>query len=349
MAAAMRTRVISRSELITWGSPDSISSRSPGTSPKCTGSAELRQEEEATEVGDQSFSSVDTAHSIHREGAWPHGPVHVHDLDDAQLEELWPRGPQPKAIFLDYDGTLREFEKLPELAVPTNEIHELLTALCKREDLLVHIISGRDADFLTTHFGAHPQLTLIAEHERRLAGRFQIWRPGGPGAWPRPPAAEEWKQQVRPEIEKFVDQMPGSHLEEKASALVWHHRGVANKALGDFMAGVLLQQVEKMQEDDECGPLRGVKVSLGHKTVEVSCRGVSKGEVMSRICQDRAAAHGPFKAVLAAGDDVSDESMFANAPQEFLTVKVGTSATRARFRVDTPEQLRSLLWRIASR
>jgi len=271
--------------------------------------------------------------------------VHVKDLASDRLEELWPQGGGLKAIFLDYDGTLRELEDRPELATPTPELQRLLAALCAREDLLVHIISGRDAEFLSAHLGEHHRLTLIAEHERRVAGRFQVWRPD-PAGGSRPSADRgSWKPLLRPLMETFVAQTPGSCLEEKASALVWHYRAAVNPALAAFMAELLAQGVERQRQEHG---LREVGVSLGHKVVEVFCRGVTKGEVMRRICEDHAAANGPFKAVLVAGDDVSDESMFASAPEDFLTVKVGPTQSLARFRVDDPEELRALLWRIAS-
>jgi len=288
------------------------------------------------EPTDEPFESV---LSCCQEDAWPPATLHVSDLDLTQKEELWSSSNgEMKAIFLDYDGTLREFEERPEMAKPTEEIQALLTALCARQDLLVHIISGRDADFLNTHFGVHERLTLIAEHERRVAGRFQIWCSAGAG---------DWKTLVRPAIEKFVECTCGSFQEEKSSALVWHFRGVADQALGEYMARVLVELVERLREEHG-GPLQGVKVSLGHKTVEVSSRGVSKGEIMRHICQEHEAKHGPFGAVLAAGDDQSDESMFASAPQDFFTVKVGAEPTGARYCVDNPEQLRALLWHVAS-
>lgn len=265
---------------------------------------------------------------------------------DWRMAAFLRHGGPPKALFLDYDGTLREFEARPELAVPTPELHSLLAALSDREDLAVHIISGRDAHFLITHLGCHGRLTLIAEHERRLAGRFQVWRPDAEVAWGgRRADAQEWWTPARRELNRATASAAGSQVEEKASSLVWHYRGVADVEAGEAAAGLLAARLERLKR---LRRFRDFRVSLGHKTVEVSCRSVTKGEVMRRICDTRTRFGQPFEAVMVAGDDVSDESMFEVALEDTLTVKVGEDKTSARYRVDSPGHLREFLWRLAA-
>jgi len=278
------------------------------------------------------------------------GALHVDALSDEQLQALWPRGDGLKALFLDYDGTLREFEPRPELAVPTPEIHALLAVLNARQDLVVHIISGRDAEFLNTHFGVYNRLVLIAEHERRVAGRFQIWSPSHEARGAMTPEGEEaWKLVLLPEMEDFARQVPGTQVEEKATGLVWHYRGVADEQLGNQAAQLLHHRLCRLVQEHH---LTQITVLPGKMTVEVSHRGLKKAQAMRRIFQERQAlpgsAESPFQAVLVAGDGASDELMFASAASSFLTVKVGDGPTAARFHVDNPSKLRTLLWRIAS-
>mmetsp|Transcript_58134 Transcript_58134/g.177129 ORF Transcript_58134/g.177129 Transcript_58134/m.177129 type:complete len:366 (-) Transcript_58134:564-1661(-) len=251
-----------------------------------------------------------------------------------------------KAIFLDYDGTLREFEARPELAVPTAEVHRLLSALNSREDLLVHIVSGRDAQFLNTHLGCYERLILIAEHERRVAGRFQVWRPEAEvqGVCQAEPM-QDWRATVRFEMSRISGRLSGSQVEEKATSLVWHFRAVADEAAGEAaaesLAGRLVQMVKARR-------FRDLKVSRHSKAIEVSCRNGNKGQILRRICESRAGSGEPFEAVLIAGDDVSDEPMFeAGAGDAYLTVKVGldNTTTMAKYCVDSPAQLRQFLWR----
>jgi len=266
-------------------------------------------------------------------------------LGDALLEEFWPRAEGSRALFLDYDGTLREFEARPELATPTREIEELLSALNAREDIVPHIISGRDAQFLGTYFGSLNRFTLIAEHG------FQIWRPGSEGfeLWDHPDGLEknheDWKVTVRGLMKKFVQGTPGSHIEEKASSLVWHYRTVKDEARGEAAAANYMDRLEKLKQSHQ---LDKIRISHGHKVVEVSYRKVTKGPVMRRICEEKAVFGEPFVSVLVAGDDTSDESMFERSPHDFLTVKVGPALTAAKFRVGSPAELRRFLWQLIS-
>jgi len=266
-------------------------------------------------------------------------------LADPMLEEFWPSGEGSRALFLDYDGTLREFEARPELATPTEEINKLLSAINERPDFSPHIISGRDARFLETYFGHLNRFTLIAEHG------FQLWRPGTPGwvLWEHPDGLDkdhdDWKEIVRAEMTKFVEATPGSFIEEKSSSLVWHYREVADAALGEETAGRAMERLEAVKKQENIGKIR---ISHGHKVVEVSYRKVRKGPVMRRICEEKAIYGEPFLSVFVAGDDTSDESMFDIAPDDFLTVKVGPALTHAKFRVDSPNHLRNFLWQLAS-
>eukprot|EP00913_Durusdinium_trenchii_P008467 g7952.t1 len=66
---------------------------------------------------------------------------------------------------------------------------------------------------------------------------------------------------------------------------------------------------------------------------------------MRRLCEEKALFGEPFAAVLAAGDDVSDETMFEAAPPDYLTIKVGDGQTLASFRAGTPHELREFLSR----
>eukprot|EP00747_Dinoflagellata_sp_TGD_P102626 gnl/TRDRNA2_/TRDRNA2_168724_c0_seq8.p1 gnl/TRDRNA2_/TRDRNA2_168724_c0~~gnl/TRDRNA2_/TRDRNA2_168724_c0_seq8.p1 ORF type:complete len:352 (+),score=52.65 gnl/TRDRNA2_/TRDRNA2_168724_c0_seq8:49-1104(+) len=260
-------------------------------------------------------------------------------LKPAELSAIWPRYGGSKAVFLDYDGTLREFEARPELATPTREIMRLLSAINERADIVPHIISGRDAKFLKEHFADLNRFTLICEHG------YQIWRVGGSG-WELSDHNlthnhADWKMPMRKEINKCVAQIPGSHLEEKDSSLVWHYREVSD-SVGEQAADRIAAKLDQLRVQEKLD--EQVRVAHGHKVVEVSYRRVTKGLVMRQICEHKAIFGEPFTAVLAAGDDVSDESMFDAAPQDFVTIKVGQQPTHARFRVNNPDQLRKFLW-----
>mmetsp|Transcript_34616 Transcript_34616/g.62765 ORF Transcript_34616/g.62765 Transcript_34616/m.62765 type:complete len:327 (-) Transcript_34616:237-1217(-) len=321
-----RSKVLSVSELLTWGKIKS----NPAFELGCSDDLFLE-----SNLKDEVISPRG------EELTWMLEGLHAQPLDAQALQRLWPRS-NTKAIFLDYDGTLREFESQPELAVPTPDVHRLLAALNDRHDLVVHIISGRDAEFLNHHFGIYNRIKLIAEHERRVAGRFQVWRPDSASRWTESSSSASWKRLVRQEMSK-ASEIDGCCIEEKASGLVWHYRGVADEDSGVALASSLVERLEHLKTANALD----VKITSGNKMVEVSCRNVTKGDVMRRICDDRAALQEPFEAVLVAGDDVSDESMFQAAAHNFLTIKVGGADSHARFYVPNPAELRSLLWQLA--
>ncbi|CAE7430371.1 tpsp [Symbiodinium sp. CCMP2592] len=141
-------------------------------------------------------------------------------LQDHCAQKFFATRPGLKALFLDYDGTLREFEAKPEDAVPTEETQEMLARLARRDDLKLYIVSGRNRDFLEKHFGDLATLTLIAEH-----GYFKRG-PDTDGKWVEftPYSTLDWMDKIRPVLEMFTRCTPGAYIEHKASAIVWHYR-----------------------------------------------------------------------------------------------------------------------------
>ena len=50
----------------------------------------------------------------------------------------------------------------------------------------------------------------------------------------RPLSSREWMRRVRPVLEHFVRRTPGSFIEEKEYALVWHYR-MAEPEFGEWL------------------------------------------------------------------------------------------------------------------
>jgi trehalose 6-phosphate synthase/phosphatase len=67
------------------------------------------------------------------------------------------------ALFLDYDGTLREIEREPGAASPNAAVTQLLNKLAAQPNVDVTIISGRRREDLTAWLGRYP-FALVAEH-----------------------------------------------------------------------------------------------------------------------------------------------------------------------------------------
>ena len=88
-------------------------------------------------------------------------------------------------------------------------------------------------------------------------------------------------------------------------------------------------------------PLRAVR---GQKSVEVRLMWANKGEVMGRLLKECPAPD----FLLAAGDDRTDEDLFARLPPTAWTIHVGENESRARFRLPGPEQVCLLLREFAA-
>jgi trehalose 6-phosphate synthase/phosphatase len=232
-------------------------------------------------------------------------------------------------LLLDYDGTLVPIADAPNLAVPNTALIELLWKVVGRARTTTHLVSGRPAATLEAWFGGIP-MTLWAEH----------------GCFRRSPDRHHWESlvdipdtafsRVLPTLELFTRVTPGSFVERKRASLAWHYRRVEAQ-FGTHQADRLRAQLE---EDLDGGPL---EVLTGSKVIEVRLRGMTKAIVPRSIL----ASPFPDQAIVAIGDDRTDEDMFEALPPEAITISVGRSLRSARFQVDTTDHVCSLLSRLA--
>lgn len=236
-----------------------------------------------------------------------------------------------RQILLDYDGTLAPYATLPQEAVPGAALLELLNRLAQDERTVTAVVSGRPRADLERWFGGIANIWLAAEHGAILRSPVtQVWEE------PNYATSDAWKHRVFPILEHFVDRTPGSFIEEKEFALVWHYR-MADADFGDWLANELVANLEHMLADS---PVRALK---GERVVEVKLIWANKGEVYSRLLSQ--CPKPDF--ILAAGDDVTDEDLFAQLPASAWTIHVGRSRSRARHYVSGPEELVEVLTQLA--
>lgn len=253
-------------------------------------------------------------------------------LNDGAATTFFESGPGTKALFLDYDGTLRGFEKRAEDATPGEDLLELMGGLAARQDLRVYLVSGRDKGFLEEHFGGFKEFTLIAEHGFMMRG------PETKHEWEffNPYTSTDWMSKIRPVMDLFSRCTPGSRVEEKSSAIVWHFRE-CDEEYGPWKANELTHQLALSLGNMPC------QIQQGHKIVEVASLQVKKGLIVKSTCQLREKSGDPFSAIICIGDDRTDETMFLDAPSGTFTVKVGHGESCARYRLKDPEAVRRFL------
>ncbi|HWE93493.1 MAG TPA: bifunctional alpha,alpha-trehalose-phosphate synthase (UDP-forming)/trehalose-phosphatase [Tepidisphaeraceae bacterium] len=230
------------------------------------------------------------------------------------------------ALFLDYDGTLRELERDPDAARPSSAIRALLDSLSHRPNIDLTIISGRRAEQMQAWFGDCP-FGLIAEHgaSERRPGPAQQWEQLDRNL------SYAWKDDVLKALRAYEDSTPGTFVENKRTSLVWHYRR-ADPEFGKWKADTLVSELMALLANE---PL---VIRHGKKIVEVTAADVNKGAAVRRIIGGE-----NYDLVVCAGDDQTDESMFRLDVPGLLTIKVGEGNTQARYRVPTPAAFRKLL------
>jgi trehalose 6-phosphate synthase/phosphatase len=228
-----------------------------------------------------------------------------------------------KILFLDYDGTLQRLFDKPQAAIPDKELYDLLDRVAELKNTKLVLISGRDRDTINRWFG-NKKYILIAEH----------------GAWERNPGKDwqtkkavtsEWKNNIFPILESFVDRTPGSLIEEKTFSLVWHYRK-ADIELGVLRALELLHTVSNMILNQDLEILEGKKV------IEIKVAGINKGIAAAEFLLKNKADF-----TLAFGDGWTDEFLFKELPENAHTIKVGSENSAAKYYVNSYKDVRSFL------
>jgi len=233
-------------------------------------------------------------------------------------------------LALDYDGTLVKITSNPERARPDPALRELLVMLAGMPRVQVCIVSGRTQSSLAAWFG-ELAIDLVAEH----------------GVWSKRARENEWKCHIDPNtlgwladakriLKTYVERAPGAFLEEKTAGLAWHYR-LVDPYLGLALAREL--RVHLVRHFAQAP----VSILAGRKVIEMRPHGIDKG---SAIRDSLDLLHRDL-GIAAAGDDRTDEDLFAVLPENSLTLCAGTVATRARYRVSGPEQVRRFLRRFA--
>ena len=233
-----------------------------------------------------------------------------------------------RLLLLDYDGTLVPFASKPEQASPDNELLQLLNKLVGSGNNEIVIVSGRDRETLSSWFGSLP-IGMIAEHG--------VWIKEDDHEWKEiEPLRDDWKSEVRPILELYMDRTPGTFIEEKNFSLVWHYR-LADPDLAVMRANELKETLLNLTENLNIGILEGNRV------IEIKNSGINKGNAvlhwLTKIDWDF---------ILAIGDDVTDEDIFDALPENAYSLKVGLGMTKARFNVLEVQAVRELLFELSS-
>lgn len=228
-----------------------------------------------------------------------------------------------RILFLDYDGTLVGFHGDPLEAKPDNELKELLVSLTNDPKNRIVIISGRKHQTLQKWL-SNFKVDIIAEHG--------VWRKEYLKEWQTSDLLDNnWKNELRPVLEGYVNRTPGSFIEEKDYSLVWHYRKVET-GLGEIRTRELASHLKYLTAD------KSIQILEGDMVVEVKNSEINKGVAATEWLKKFKSAF-----VMAIGDDWTDEDTFSAIDENGHTVKVGSNSSIAKYRVSSHEDVRPLL------
>jgi len=268
----------------------------------------------------------------------PAPPVHRRELPSAaeKYDEIVSRlDGTDIAVFLDYDGVLTPIVSHPDLAVLSDEMRTVLTALA--DTTTVAIVSGRDVGDVRDKVQV-PGIYYAGSHG------FDIVGPDGN------PVVDERLDRFRVYLDPLdaatemlqarLEAVPGAQVERKRFAIAVHYRRVADDDYSKVEAAVRAVAPDV--------PL--LRVAAGKKIFELRPdfdwdKGRALDWLLGELALDRYAV-----TPIYLGDDTTDEDAFRAIRKRGIGIVVGRGgdASHARYALENTAEVASFLARLAA-
>jgi len=236
----------------------------------------------------------------------------MYEIIKAELIDKY-RNANNRLILLDYDGTLVDYTTIPDTAIVTDILFDILMKLIGTPQTEVFIITGRGHKEIDKIFENLP-INIIAEHGAMTKER---------GIWINQINNNgRWKKTIFPILNQITSECPNSFVEEKKFSLAWHYRN-AESQTGFTHSRNLINTLEEIIHSFD------LKILDGNKVVEIMTKEVGKGKAVKKLFDQN-----NYDFILSIGDDATDEEMF----EHFLhitnafTIKVGNGDTFAKYK-----------------
>jgi len=226
-------------------------------------------------------------------------------------------------IFLDFDGTLAPIVDFPEDAEMPEPTRAVLAKMTQAPEFVVSLISGRSIRDLSRRAAVSPVI-LAGNHGLEIHG------PGIEFIDLEAVALGPMTSTLRRALQARLLPIEGVEVEDKNLSLSIHFRRSpgSREAILVALSELVDRQLFRVRE--------------GEMVAEVLPRvDTNKGTAMRYI---RAAREEPGDLIVCAGDDSTDEDLFA-AANGGITIRVGDAAeTAADYFVESTDQLRTFLF-----
>jgi trehalose 6-phosphate phosphatase len=225
----------------------------------------------------------------------------------------------------DFDGTLSDLAPQPEQARAVAGAAAVLEALAALANTSVAIVSGRSLDDLDAVGNLPAIVERIGSHGLE---------PSNGVAMGLDARGHLRLNRVTCELDTLASATPGSRIEQKPFSVAFHYRNVDAARAERALAWI----------DETVARREGLWRKDGHMVVELLVLPASKSWAI-----DLLRSRHPDSVVLFAGDDLTDEDVFADLRPGDLGVKVGEGPTLAAHRIADPAAVVALLTELAAR
>ncbi len=202
------------------------------------------------------------------------------------VDHLW--------LFLDYDGTLVEFSRSPEIVQQVPQVVELVSRLAEKKRLRVAIVTGRSL---------HDIQTLLPVKGIFICGTYGVELVTPSGDYIQREDYSDirpYLERLKPQWQEIIAGRKGYYLEDKGWALAVHAR-FAPEMEARRLISTLQQTLNQEMITDE---FRLIKQK---KFMEISPAKAHKGKTVSYLLNNFPM---PGARLLYVGDDTNDAEAF---------------------------------------
>lgn len=214
-----------------------------------------------------------------------------------------------KVLMLDFDGTLTPIIKSPSKVRLSKTMRNLLSKLSKKEGFYLAILSGRSFENLKKKVNLK---NIIYAGNHGLEGEIF----GKKYLFPVPGKISKTIGKIKKQLKPITSQFKGTLIEDKGLTLSFHYRLAIPHQIPEIK--LLINQILKPYLGD-----RLISVILGKKVINITPNvNWNKGHFAEMIIKKITALAGKRPAVIAIGDDTTDEDVFKML-KKGVTIRVG--------------------------
>ncbi|HEX7352455.1 bifunctional alpha,alpha-trehalose-phosphate synthase (UDP-forming)/trehalose-phosphatase [Brachybacterium sp.] len=236
-------------------------------------------------------------------------------------------------IATDFDGVLAPIVADRDAVQPDPDALEALRELSELPGVAVALVSGRALSDLDFHTRMPSSVVLVGSHGAEV-GALPPWMQAevlDKSALAMSPEKEELLAGITSTLRRIARAHPGTEVETKPTAAVLHTRNATGRGGINATESAL----------EYAMTLPDVTVTPGKEVVEFAVVHTSKGAAVDALARASAS-----DAWLYLGDDVTDESVFAQLGERDLGLKVGAGDSAASLRLEDTEAVRGVLQRL---